>query len=283
MTRIKTISKALLLMMCAVAMTGSALAQDVVHAVAGAVTHVDKAGKTIAIKATDGSEQVFRFTEHTAIRTSGEAEKGAKMGALDTYFAGKEGTKVVVRYMGKGVDKTATVVEDFGKDTLKAGKGTVTHVDRAARTVSVKTEGGAEETYKLGSEAVVETDHGVVPAPATWPRKATRLPCTTRKKKAEKSCAFSRSSSKCEPRNCEFPSAAGILEDAHPETFRVRSFFGGVYVEKLFAGNLFDRELCDGSRTDRTRDGATSSSSPHADQAADSIRPRGPEHRHGSH
>ena len=157
----KTISKALLLM-CALALAGSALAQDVVHAVAGAVTRVDKAGKTVAIKTADGSEQVFRFTEHTAIRTSVAAAKGAKMGALDTYFAGKEGTRVVVRYMGKGADKTATVVEDFGKESLKAGKGTVTHVDRAARTVSVKTEGGAEETYRLGSDAVVETDHGVV-------------------------------------------------------------------------------------------------------------------------
>ena len=161
MTRFKIFSKALLLM-CAFALASSALAQDVVHAVAEAVTDVDKAGKTIAIKATDGSEQVFKFTERTAIRTSVEAEKGAKTGALDTYFAGKEGTKVVVRYMGKGVDKTATVVEDFGKDSLKIGKGTVTHVDRAARTVSVKTEGGAEETYKLGSAAVVKTDHGVV-------------------------------------------------------------------------------------------------------------------------
>jgi hypothetical protein len=161
MTRSKTISKALLLM-CAVALAGSALAQDVVHAMAGGVTHVDKAGKTIAIKAADGSEQVFKFTERTAIRTSVAAEKGAKMGALDTYFAGKEGTKVIVRYMGKGADKTATVVEDFGKESLKAGKGTVTHVDRAARTVSVKTDSGAEETYKLGSEAVVETDRGVV-------------------------------------------------------------------------------------------------------------------------
>jgi hypothetical protein len=161
MTRSKTISKALLLM-CAVALAGSAFAQDAVHAVAGAVTHIDKAGKTIAIKAADGSEQTFKFTERTAIRTSVEAEKGVKAGALDTYFAGKEGTKVVVRYMGKGADKTATVVEDFGKESLKAGKGTVTHVDRAARTVSVKTDSGAEETYKLGSEAVVETDHGVV-------------------------------------------------------------------------------------------------------------------------
>ena len=87
MIRTKTISKALLLMRT-VALASSALAQDVVHAVAGAVTRVDKAGKTIAIKTADGSEQVFKFTEHTAIRSSIDVEKGAMMGALDTYFAG---------------------------------------------------------------------------------------------------------------------------------------------------------------------------------------------------
>src|SRR5206468_917224 len=112
MIRSKEISKALLLI-CAIALAGSALAQDVVHAVAGAVTRVDKTGKTIAIKTADGSEETFRFTERTTIRTSAEAEKGVKAGALDTYFAGKDGTRVVVRYMGKGADKTATVVEDF--------------------------------------------------------------------------------------------------------------------------------------------------------------------------
>lgn len=160
MSRSKLLS--VLLLLSAVVFTGSAIAQDVVHAVAGAVTKVDKTAKTIAIKTADGTEHVFKFTERTAIRTSTEAAQGAKTGALDTYFAGKEGTHVVVRYIGKGADKTATVVEDFGKDTLKAGKGTVTHIDRAARTVAIKTEDGAEATYKMGSQAVVETDHGVV-------------------------------------------------------------------------------------------------------------------------
>ena len=161
MTRSKLLSKSLLLL-CATAFIGSAFAQDVVHAVAGAVTKVDKTGKTIAIKTANGSEEVFKYTERTGIRASAEAEHAAKMGALDTYFAGKEGTHVVVRYMGKGADKTATLVQDFGKGTLKMGKGTVSHVDRAARTVAVKSDDGAEATYKMGSDAVVETDHGVV-------------------------------------------------------------------------------------------------------------------------
>lgn len=161
MTRSK-VSFKLVLLICVTALAGSAFGQDVVHAVAGAVTKIDKTGKTIAIKAADGSEQVFKYTERTGIHTGVESAHAAKMGALDTYFAGKEGTHVVVRYMGKGSDKTATLVEDFGKDTLKTSRGTVTHVDRAARTVAIKTDDGAEATYKLSSEAVVETDHGVV-------------------------------------------------------------------------------------------------------------------------
>jgi hypothetical protein len=161
MTR-SSVSSKLVLLLCTSALLGSALAQDVVHAVAGAVTKIDKTGKTIAIKATDGSDQVFKFTQRTAIRTSVESAQAVKTGAVDSYFAGKEGTRVVVRYIGKGSDKTATMVEDFGKDALKAGRGTVTHVDRAARTVAIKTDDGAEATYKLGSEAIVETDHGVV-------------------------------------------------------------------------------------------------------------------------
>ncbi len=233
MTRCKTISKALLLM-CAVALASSALAQDVVHAVAGAVTHVDKAGKTIAIKATDGSEQVFKFTERTAIRTSIETEKGAKRGALDTYFAGKEGTKVVVRYIGKGVDKTATVVDDFGKDSLKVGKGTVTHVDRAARTVSVKTEGGAEETYKLGSAAVVETDHGVVLGTRYLAKEGDKVAVHYTEEEGGKSCTFSRSSRQ---RPCagvvQFPAAHGISK------MRIRNFPDAhFYWRRVCRGNL---------------------------------------------
>ena len=161
MNRCKVFPKFLLLT-CAFALVGSGYAQDAVHAVVGAVTKIDKTGKTIAIKTADGSEQAFKYTERTAVRDSREAAQAAKMGGVETYFAGKEGTRAVVRYTGKGSDKTATVVEDFGKEALKAGKGTVTHVDRATHTVVVKTDDGAEATYSLGSQAVVETDHGVV-------------------------------------------------------------------------------------------------------------------------
>ena len=161
MTRFRWFPK-LFLLVCAMAFVNSVQAQDVIHAVAGSVTRLDNAGKTIAIKTADGSEEVFRYSEHTVVRGSQAVSHIAKMGAVESYFAGKEGTRVVVRYIGEGADKTATLVDDFGKTTLKAGRGTVTHVDRAAHTVAIKTDDGAEATYSFGSDAVVETDHGVV-------------------------------------------------------------------------------------------------------------------------
>jgi hypothetical protein len=150
------------LLACAFTLLGTGYAQDAVHAMVGAVTRIDKAGKTIAVKTTDGSEQVFTYTERTAVRDNREMAKAAKTGTVETYFAGKEGTRVMVRYMGEGADKTATLVEDFGKEALKDSRGTVTHVDRATHTVAIKTDNGAEATYSLGFQAVVETNHGVV-------------------------------------------------------------------------------------------------------------------------
>jgi hypothetical protein len=163
MTRCKMVSRIVFLASFA-ALLGSAHAQEVVHAITGVITRVDKTAKTLAIKTAEGSEEVFSYSDHTAVRDSREAAEGAKMGEVESYFAGKQGTHVVVRYTGKGVQKTANLVEDFGKDTLKSGRGTVTQVDRAARTIAVKTADGAEATYTLGADGVVDTEQGVVKA-----------------------------------------------------------------------------------------------------------------------
>ena len=101
------------------------------------------------IKAADGTEHTFKYTEKTAVRGAKDASKDAKKGMLDAYMDGKEGTNVIVHYTEKGADKTAVAVEDLGKDGVKVSEGTVTKVDKAAHTVTVKTKEGAEETYDL--------------------------------------------------------------------------------------------------------------------------------------
>ena len=161
MTNMKWMGK-ILLILCATAVLGFAFDTDVVHAVSGAVTKIDKEAKTIAVKTADGTEHDVHYSEKTTIHAGHAVGKGVKAGALDTYFAGKEGTHVVVRYTEKGAEKTASSVDDFGKDTMKVSEGTVSKVDKAAHTVSVKTEDGAETTYDWGKDATIDTEHGVV-------------------------------------------------------------------------------------------------------------------------
>ena len=140
----------------------TALAQDMVHAVSGTVTKVDKKAKTLTVKTEDGTENLFKYSDKTTVHGYHDASKMAKAGAADTYFEGKEGSHVIIRYTEKGADKAALSVEDFGKEGLKEGRGTVTKVDKAAHTVTVKTEDGTESTYSLGRDAAVDTEKGVV-------------------------------------------------------------------------------------------------------------------------
>src|ERR1700757_4688494 len=106
MNRSKVFSQVLLAASLAALLT-SAYAQDAVHAVEGAITQLDKKAKTIAIKATDGTEDVFHYGPPPLLLDGRAAAKAAKMGVVDAYFTGKEGSHVVVRYMGNGADKTA--------------------------------------------------------------------------------------------------------------------------------------------------------------------------------
>jgi hypothetical protein len=87
--------------------SSSAFDQDVAHAVAGAVTKVDAAARSIAIKTADGAEEVFKFTEKTTVTAAKAVAGGAKTAGVATDMAGKEGTHVVVRYVARGGDKTA--------------------------------------------------------------------------------------------------------------------------------------------------------------------------------
>jgi len=150
--------RAALKLLLIVAVTAAVPALAVQHATEGVITRVDSAAKKIVVKTADGTEEVFKFTEKTAMH----AAKGAKTGAVDSYLAGKEGTHVVVHYTGEGADKTAVAVDDFGKDTVKVSKGTVTDFDKAGRTVTLKTEDGSEQTYHVAKDAAVDTEHGVV-------------------------------------------------------------------------------------------------------------------------
>lgn len=132
-------------------------AEDVATAVAGTVKTVDKAGKTAVVKTADGTEHTLHFVGRT-VSHGAEATAGGSKDALGSL---KEGDEVVVHYTEKGAVKTASEVDHVGKDGLKTSVVAVKSVDRGAKTVTAKTEAGAEETYHLTGSATRETAKGV--------------------------------------------------------------------------------------------------------------------------
>lgn len=119
------------------------VAQDVVSFIHGTVKKVDHATKTIVVKTADGTEHTIKVTDQATV-------KGTKEG-----FDGlKEGTEVVARTTGKGVDESAMEVGKVSKDGFKATKGTVTKFDKDTKTIAVKTADGTEKTFELTDDAV---------------------------------------------------------------------------------------------------------------------------------
>jgi Cu/Ag efflux protein CusF len=127
------------------------------HAVAGEVKKIDHAAKTLALHTADGIDETIKFTGRTVVRGIKDATRAADA----TAKASLEGASVVLYYTGEGVDKTAISVDHIGKRTLKLAKGTVVGADAAGKFVVVKTATGAEETFELTKDVVVDSGRGV--------------------------------------------------------------------------------------------------------------------------
>jgi hypothetical protein len=131
-------------------------ADDVSSAVVGSVKKVDSGTKTVVVKATDGTEHTFHFVGRTSVQGGDAVAKGSK----DAFKGLKEGDDVAVHYSVKGADKTAEEVDRIGKDGMKASEGAVTKVDHGAKTITMKTADGTEQTYHLADHAAHETASG---------------------------------------------------------------------------------------------------------------------------
>ena len=132
-------------------------AEDVAGAVDGTVKHISATAKIIVVKTADGTEHTFHFVARTSVHGAEKMGKGAE----NTLHGLKEGSYVVVHYTAKGSEKTAEEIDHIGKGGLKATKGTVKGIDRAGKTITVKTADGAEETFRLTDRAARDTGKGI--------------------------------------------------------------------------------------------------------------------------
>ena len=139
-------------------LAGSALAaDDVASAVAGTVKSVDKGTKTVVVKTSEGTEHTFHFVDRTVEHGAEATAKGSK----DAFNGVREGDNVVVHYTVKGAEKTAEEVDHIGKGGLKTSEVVIKSVDHGAKTVTVKTAAGAEETYHMADRAARESGKGL--------------------------------------------------------------------------------------------------------------------------
>ncbi len=132
------------------AMCRSAFAVEQRHGIlVGTVLKMDTGAKTVVVKLADGTEHTFHFVSGTTVHGAQDTAAGAK----DAFRGLKEGTEVAVHYMAKGAVEAAEEVDRVGKDGPKSTEATITRMDRGAKTLTVKTAGGAEETYRLADRA----------------------------------------------------------------------------------------------------------------------------------
>jgi hypothetical protein len=115
----------------------------------GEILKLDATAKTVVIKLADGTEHTLHVAQRTAVRGAHGTAKGAE----GAFHGLREGSQVAVHYTGKGTEETAEEIDNIGKDGLKATEGTVTHLDRGAKTLAIKTADGTEQTYRLTDSA----------------------------------------------------------------------------------------------------------------------------------
>ncbi|MGA3225890.1 MAG: hypothetical protein ABSC65_19140 [Acidobacteriaceae bacterium] len=132
-------------------------AQDVVHAVEGTVKKVDAGTKTFVVDAKDGTEHTFHYASDVTVHGAKDTAKGT----VDAAHGVAEGSKVAVHYTVVGGKETAHEVDKIGDDGLKTTDGTVSHIDRGAKTIAVKTADGTEQTFRLTDRAAKDTGKDV--------------------------------------------------------------------------------------------------------------------------
>ena len=141
-----------------------------ITAVEGKVEKVDRAAKTVLVKAADGTEHTFHLAARTAVHGAKATERGVEAAAGEL----REGSEVVVHATKKGSEEAAEEIDHVGKGGLKVTEGTVTHFDRAAKSMTIKTADGTEETFKMTQHAAQDAERDTEDAAKTSARVTVR-------------------------------------------------------------------------------------------------------------
>jgi hypothetical protein len=122
------------------------------HAVAAQVRRVDHSAKMVVLHTADGGHETVAFSEHTVVHGVTSADSAVDAWAKDAL----EGAWAIVLYTENGEHKTAVAIDSLGGRAVRIAHGSVVRVDEAAKSMVIRSKGGAEDTFDLAGYVVVD-------------------------------------------------------------------------------------------------------------------------------
>jgi hypothetical protein len=144
---------------CVVSFSVSVAAQQVVHALTGTVSSINKAGETIAVLQDVGGDSVFQNPANPKTRVMLDKKIGPGTVSADAFK--DNGAYVIVFYYGGSDNRTVVAFKNLGTGPFSSTVGTVKKYERA-HAVTVQDESGAVQIFKIAPDTVAEGYAGVV-------------------------------------------------------------------------------------------------------------------------
>jgi hypothetical protein len=134
-------------------------AQQVVHALTGTVSSIDKAAETVAVLQDVGGSGLFQNPANPKPRVSLDKRIGPGTVAADAFK--DNGAYVIVFYYGGSDNRTVVAFKNLGAGPFTSAVGKVTKFERA-HSISIQDDSGAVQTFKINPDTIAESYIGAV-------------------------------------------------------------------------------------------------------------------------
>jgi hypothetical protein len=133
-------------------------AQEIVHALAGTVTAVDSARKTITVTTDDGSEGIFK--DATGSDRSIEFSKIIRAETTPAADFKASGMRAIVFYYGMGSQRIVVAMRSLGAGPFERTTGSLVSFNRGTHTLTIQKPSGEKETFHIDAQSIAETSTG---------------------------------------------------------------------------------------------------------------------------
>jgi hypothetical protein len=148
-------------------------AQEVIHALTGTVSSIDRAAKTITVYTDNHSEGLFKDLTGPQERVEFDKKVRADATAADTF--NRKGAYVIVYYFGDSNVRTTVGLRNIGSGPFTRSSGAVEKFEGKEHSISIKGQSGVVESFKITSDTVAETDTGVTEGLKFHPQKGDQV------------------------------------------------------------------------------------------------------------